>query len=137
VDGGESGIRTHGRVSPTHAFQACSFNHSDISPFDSLRSLTAGRFRVNDLRAVCDQIIARRLRLHPFLTSRVHPAVYGPPTAARARKLCQTLQSSPISYRDLAELDPRQAPKRADTTAALVIVGRDVIRADESGLDVR
>src|SRR5687767_1525709 len=37
-DGGESGIRTHGRVSPTHAFQACSFNHSDISPFDSLRS---------------------------------------------------------------------------------------------------
>src|SRR4026208_1199358 len=40
---GESGIRTHGRVSPTHAFQACSFNHSDISPFDSLRSLTASR----------------------------------------------------------------------------------------------
>jgi hypothetical protein len=32
LDGGESGIRTHGRVSPTHAFQACSFNHSDISP---------------------------------------------------------------------------------------------------------
>ena len=31
--GGESGIRTHGRVSPTHAFQACSFNHSDISPY--------------------------------------------------------------------------------------------------------
>ena len=33
-------------------FQACSFNHSDISPFDSLRSLTAGHFRINDLRAV-------------------------------------------------------------------------------------
>ena len=32
-DGGERGIRTLGRVSPTHAFQACSFNHSDISPF--------------------------------------------------------------------------------------------------------
>ncbi len=31
--GGESGIRTHGRVAPTHAFQACSFNHSDISPW--------------------------------------------------------------------------------------------------------
>jgi hypothetical protein len=27
-------------------------NHSDISPFDSLRSLTAGRFRINGLRAV-------------------------------------------------------------------------------------
>jgi hypothetical protein len=32
-DGGERGIRTLGRVSPTHAFQACSFNHSDISPY--------------------------------------------------------------------------------------------------------
>src|SRR5262249_61152990 len=31
-NGGESGIRTHGRVSPTHAFQACSLNRSDISP---------------------------------------------------------------------------------------------------------
>src|SRR5215831_2433063 len=30
--GGERGIRTLGRVSPTHAFQACSLNHSDISP---------------------------------------------------------------------------------------------------------
>src|SRR5688572_30469365 len=36
-ESGESGIRTHGGVSPTHAFQACSLNHSDISPrrFDS------------------------------------------------------------------------------------------------------
>src|SRR5436309_4377166 len=31
---GESGIRTHGGVTPTHAFQACSLNHSDISPGD-------------------------------------------------------------------------------------------------------
>jgi hypothetical protein len=41
VDGGESGIRTHGTVSRTHAFQACSFNHSDISP--SLESIVCGR----------------------------------------------------------------------------------------------
>src|ERR1700678_3838044 len=33
--GGEGGIRTHGRVSPTHAFQACSLNRSDTSPFQS------------------------------------------------------------------------------------------------------
>ncbi len=32
-NGGEGGIRTHGRVSPTHTFQACSFGHSDTSPF--------------------------------------------------------------------------------------------------------
>src|SRR5213079_2078712 len=43
--GGESGIRTHGRVSPTHAFQACSIDHSDISPF-----------RINDLRSVWNSL---------------------------------------------------------------------------------
>jgi hypothetical protein len=35
--GGESGIRTHVRVSPKHAFQACAFSHSAISP-SALRS---------------------------------------------------------------------------------------------------
>jgi hypothetical protein len=30
--GGEGGIRTHGRVSPTLAFEASSFNRSDTSP---------------------------------------------------------------------------------------------------------
>ncbi len=33
--GGEGGIRTLGRVTPTHAFQACSFSHSDTSPDSS------------------------------------------------------------------------------------------------------
>ena len=32
VSGGERGIRTLDRVSPIHAFQACAFNHSAISP---------------------------------------------------------------------------------------------------------
>jgi hypothetical protein len=32
---GESGIRTHVRVSPKHAFQACAFSHSAISPEES------------------------------------------------------------------------------------------------------
>ncbi len=31
-NGGENGIRTHERVSPLHAFQACAFNHSATSP---------------------------------------------------------------------------------------------------------
>ena len=31
-NGGERGIRTLGTVARTHAFQACSFNRSDISP---------------------------------------------------------------------------------------------------------
>ncbi len=31
-NGGESGIRTHDRVTPIHALQACALNHSAISP---------------------------------------------------------------------------------------------------------
>jgi hypothetical protein len=31
-DGGEGGIRTHGTLSRTHAFQACALNHSATSP---------------------------------------------------------------------------------------------------------
>ncbi len=30
--GGQGGIRTHGDLSATHAFQACSFDHSDTCP---------------------------------------------------------------------------------------------------------
>ena len=30
--GGEGGIRTHGTLSRTHAFQACALNHSATSP---------------------------------------------------------------------------------------------------------
>ena len=56
--GGESGIRTHGRVSPTHAFQACSFNHSDISPF-----------RINDLRAVWNSYRKTLLQILAFCNS--------------------------------------------------------------------
>src|ERR1700719_4183453 len=41
VVGGEGGIRTHGRVSPTHAFQACSLSHSDTSPELPKNSLLA------------------------------------------------------------------------------------------------
>ena len=36
--GGESGIRTHETLTSLHAFQACAFNHSAISPFAQLRS---------------------------------------------------------------------------------------------------
>ena len=32
LDGGENGIRTHERIAPLHAFQACAFNHSATSP---------------------------------------------------------------------------------------------------------
>ena len=31
-NGGENGIRTHERIAPLHAFQACAFNHSATSP---------------------------------------------------------------------------------------------------------
>ena len=34
--GGESGIRTHVTLSSKHAFQACAFSHSAISPAKAL-----------------------------------------------------------------------------------------------------
>ena len=43
--GGEGGIRTHGRISPTHAFQACSLNRSDTSPLSWNFSSVANRGR--------------------------------------------------------------------------------------------
>ena len=52
-------------------FQACSFNHSDISPLWNL-----------GLRAAKHQSIACRLRLHTSLTSHVNPALYGLHAAA-------------------------------------------------------
>jgi DNA-binding beta-propeller fold protein YncE len=44
--GGERGIRTLDRVSPIHAFQACAFNHSAISPI-----LETARFGVENARS--------------------------------------------------------------------------------------
>jgi hypothetical protein len=35
-NGGESGIRTHVTLSSKHAFQACAFSHSAISPARNL-----------------------------------------------------------------------------------------------------
>ena len=34
ITGGEGGIRTPDRITPVHAFQACSLDHSDTSPPD-------------------------------------------------------------------------------------------------------
>ena len=33
LNGGQRGIRTLGDIAATHAFQACSFDHSDICPW--------------------------------------------------------------------------------------------------------
>ena len=34
--GGQGGIRTHGTLTRTHAFQACSFDHSDTCPVEKI-----------------------------------------------------------------------------------------------------
>ena len=41
--GGEGGIRTHGRVSPTHDFQSCTFGHSVTSPQSQTRNAVASK----------------------------------------------------------------------------------------------
>ena len=77
--GGESGIRTHGRVSPTHAFQACSFNHSDISPF-----------RINKLRAASHSVAQNPPSSLADPRCNLPSAVYGRADVSPASKLCQT-----------------------------------------------
>ncbi len=47
IHGGETGIRTQVRVSPKHAFQACAFSHSAISPLVRLDCLSL-TFSVSD-----------------------------------------------------------------------------------------
>jgi hypothetical protein len=64
--GGESGIRTHGTVSRTHAFQACALSHSAISP-DGLslqgrgnfcKGAWAGRMKFTQLIELSPKIVA-------------------------------------------------------------------------------
>src|SRR5208283_4267392 len=45
---GESGIRTHGTLTSTHAFQACTFGHSVISPWCDRRALKKNSRREGD-----------------------------------------------------------------------------------------
>ena len=49
-DGGEGGIRTRGTVTRTHAFQACSFGHSDTSPHGPWKPLTSTSQRTGGSR---------------------------------------------------------------------------------------
>ena len=45
--GGESGIRTHVTLSSKHAFQACAFSHSAISPAEHMGgTIASGGYRV-------------------------------------------------------------------------------------------
>ena len=52
IYGGEGGIRTHGRISPTHAFQACSLNRSDTSPRQKTDNQFNRKRRITHNRAV-------------------------------------------------------------------------------------
>ena len=56
---GESGIRTHGTISDTHAFQACSFSHSDISPI-----------KLHVLKCMCS-LIQFLTHLYTLLTNKI------------------------------------------------------------------
>src|SRR5437773_937294 len=66
-DGGERGIRTLGRVSPTHAFQACSFNHSDISP--CLWNLALTGTRIEPKRQLCPGLCPNPVGVSVHLTT--------------------------------------------------------------------
>ena len=61
------------------AFQACSFNHSDISPF-----------RINDLRAAWIRIAQNPPSHTSNLTGRMAPIGYGDAHEVVDIQLCQT-----------------------------------------------
>ena len=68
------------------AFQACSFNHSDISPF-----------RINGLRSIRQTLSHTPATSEVFLGSSLQ-SVSSTRVAAGARKLCQTSQCAAITY---------------------------------------
>ena len=93
--GGERGIRTLGRVSPTHAFQACSFNHSDISP--SLKSTICERsaIRLSQIHRDCLAFVAR------IFDSATCDRAREPATSDRASTSLEGDQTSPKHKPDL------------------------------------
>src|SRR5687767_1369268 len=100
--GGEKGIRTLGTVSRTHAFQACSFNHSDISP--SLESTTCER-SPTDYRT-------RRRALASF-RDLVCIQLLESAQDERPQKLCKTSECVATTYGDFVELSSRFAGQAA------------------------
>jgi hypothetical protein len=76
----ENVIRDVSALLERSAFQACSIDHSDISPF-----------RINGLRAARKQIITQWLHPPSFLRWDLDSAVYGGRIKARSRKLCKTM----------------------------------------------
>jgi len=62
------------------AFQACSFNHSDISPF-----------RINHLRAVWNSVAQNPPSRISDLICRMLPTIYRDAHDIVGAKLCQTL----------------------------------------------
>jgi hypothetical protein len=93
--GGESGIRTHGRVSPTHAFQACSFNHSDISPCLENQRFTGER---RSPKPNCDRNCDTPPNVLDHLRARDRLTVPEPYCTAR-RSVLGTLQYKPAPQR--------------------------------------
>ena len=86
--------RRRGSVSLTRfAFQACSFNHSDISPL--LESTTCERSKA-DYRT--------RRRLRSFFLDHVPVQRFAARERRRRCKLCQTSQCRAITYGDFVEL---------------------------------
>jgi hypothetical protein len=86
--GGESGIRTHVRVSPKHAFQACAFNHSAISPWDSV-----GLFQFTIRRLTSPLAMAFLLRPNSKLPDNLKPtrAGFGMSGATTMRSPCEDI----------------------------------------------
>jgi hypothetical protein len=97
-DGGEGGIRTHGPIAGTHAFQACRFDHSRTSPHRFsrggilTRGLATGKVSTGALFHDIDPLYQNLLSLY------ISPRLLTTPTQSLPRygKIAPT---QPISHR--------------------------------------
>jgi hypothetical protein len=71
------------------AFQACSIDHSDISPF-----------RINDLRAVRNSVAQNAPSIPPVPPCNFDSTAYGLSVEPSSPELCKTLQCRRITYGD-------------------------------------
>ena len=76
--GGVGGIRTHGPIAGTHAFQACRFDHSRTSPHRFSRGgiLACGQM-TSKLIAGAHHRLRNRMTIEQILTTRIEIASHG------------------------------------------------------------
>jgi hypothetical protein len=113
--GGESGIRTHGTLSRTHAFQACALSHSAISPGGSSGAHYSSGVATRKLQICsdCSKSAAHQLQVAHVVKARCG---FLTPSLRDVRKSCPRPVLLGVSSR-------RSFFRRSNTIAYRAIIG--------------